>query len=213
MRAAKVVAAYHSTTDESARLTLDAPHGRGDRLVLASSPAARRVPRSRPRAAPLGCPAPTTGLRAVEDAAAPACWRCGPRRRSTEMLRRTGTDPLRGSRLFRFARARRAHVRRPAPEHARRFPSRRLPGRDRRAHRSRQPPLVRRRARARMAARRRIGDSLALVLLDLDDFKQVNDEFGHPAGDAVLRASASILDPVSAKSTSRPLRRRRVRRC
>jgi diguanylate cyclase (GGDEF)-like protein len=39
----------------------------------------------------------------------------------------------------------------------------------------------------------RIGDSLALVLLDLDDFKQVNDTHGHPAGDAVLRAVGEVL--------------------
>jgi diguanylate cyclase (GGDEF)-like protein len=39
----------------------------------------------------------------------------------------------------------------------------------------------------------RIGDSLALVLLDLDNFKQVNDTYGHPAGDAVLRAIGELL--------------------
>ncbi|TML08718.1 MAG: GGDEF domain-containing protein [Actinobacteria bacterium] len=40
----------------------------------------------------------------------------------------------------------------------------------------------------------RVGDSLALVLVDLDDFKSINDEFGHQAGDAVLRRVAAILD-------------------
>jgi diguanylate cyclase (GGDEF)-like protein len=39
----------------------------------------------------------------------------------------------------------------------------------------------------------RVGDSLAFVLLDLDDFKQVNDTHGHQAGDAVLRAVGRIL--------------------
>jgi diguanylate cyclase (GGDEF)-like protein len=39
----------------------------------------------------------------------------------------------------------------------------------------------------------RVGDSLALVLLDLDDFKRVNDTHGHQAGDAVLRAVGEVL--------------------
>ncbi len=39
----------------------------------------------------------------------------------------------------------------------------------------------------------RIGDSLALILIDLDDFKKVNDTYGHPAGDAVLRTIGEIL--------------------
>ena len=39
----------------------------------------------------------------------------------------------------------------------------------------------------------RIGGSLALVLLDLDDFKLINDTHGHPAGDAVLRAIGELL--------------------
>jgi diguanylate cyclase (GGDEF)-like protein len=39
----------------------------------------------------------------------------------------------------------------------------------------------------------RFGGSLALVLADLDDFKQVNDRYGHQAGDDVLRAFADAL--------------------
>ena len=40
---------------------------------------------------------------------------------------------------------------------------------------------------------RRYGMSGALLLLDLDDFKQVNDNFGHRAGDGVLTAVAVVL--------------------
>jgi diguanylate cyclase (GGDEF)-like protein len=39
----------------------------------------------------------------------------------------------------------------------------------------------------------RFGGSLSLILADLDDFKQVNDRFGHQAGDDALRAFAEIL--------------------
>jgi diguanylate cyclase (GGDEF)-like protein len=39
----------------------------------------------------------------------------------------------------------------------------------------------------------RFDGSLALVLADLDDFKQVNDRYGHQAGDDVLREFATVL--------------------
>ena len=43
---------------------------------------------------------------------------------------------------------------------------------------------------------RRRGDALALLLLDVDHFKRVNDTHGHPAGDAVLRALSATLMQV-----------------
>ncbi|MFO8155460.1 MAG: diguanylate cyclase [Pseudomonadota bacterium] len=40
---------------------------------------------------------------------------------------------------------------------------------------------------------RRSGQSLAVLLFDVDHFKMVNDTHGHPAGDAVLKALAEAL--------------------
>jgi diguanylate cyclase (GGDEF)-like protein len=44
-----------------------------------------------------------------------------------------------------------------------------------------------------VARAERHGGSVGLILADLDDFKSVNDEFGHPTGDLVLRAFAESL--------------------
>lgn len=40
---------------------------------------------------------------------------------------------------------------------------------------------------------RRYRSPLTLLMADIDDFKQINDEFGHPAGDSMLKEICSIL--------------------
>jgi diguanylate cyclase (GGDEF)-like protein len=46
---------------------------------------------------------------------------------------------------------------------------------------------------AELARVERFGGSLTVVMADLDSFKDVNDRFGHPAGDSVLREFARLL--------------------
>ena len=44
-----------------------------------------------------------------------------------------------------------------------------------------------------MARSRRMGRTGALLMLDLDYFKRVNDSLGHPAGDRVIKEIAGVL--------------------
>jgi diguanylate cyclase (GGDEF)-like protein len=53
---------------------------------------------------------------------------------------------------------------------------------------------MRRRLGEEVARAQRSGGRLACAIVDLDDFKQVNDRYGHPAGDALLREVAQALE-------------------
>jgi diguanylate cyclase (GGDEF)-like protein len=44
-----------------------------------------------------------------------------------------------------------------------------------------------------LARARRLASSVAVLLLDLDNLKDINDNYGHPAGDRALREVASVL--------------------
>ena len=44
-----------------------------------------------------------------------------------------------------------------------------------------------------LARAKRFGEPLTLVLADIDDFKRINDRWGHPTGDEVLKAFAGRL--------------------
>src|SRR5439155_15141089 len=46
---------------------------------------------------------------------------------------------------------------------------------------------------------RRQGVSLALILIDLDDLKRINDELGHAGGDALLAATGHLLGSGSRR--------------
>ncbi len=63
-----------------------------------------------------------------------------------------------------------------------------------------------------LARTKRYGDQLAVILLDVDHFKQVNDRRGHAAGDVVLAAVGNLFEPGAAYLRRRgALGRRRIR--
>jgi diguanylate cyclase (GGDEF)-like protein len=53
---------------------------------------------------------------------------------------------------------------------------------------------------SRFEQARRYGRPLSLVIVDIDYFKLINDQFGHSAGDGVLRGIAQILDHGTRRS-------------
>jgi diguanylate cyclase (GGDEF)-like protein len=56
--------------------------------------------------------------------------------------------------------------------------------------------LAEQRLAGEVSRSQRYGHPLTVLLLDLNDFKQINDRYGHAAGDAVLRAFAERLNGV-----------------
>ena len=65
----------------------------------------------------------------------------------------------------------------------------------------------------RLSARARQRDlGLAVVMLDIDRFKHINDTLGHPGGDKILRQVAALIrEGDASRGPGREVRRRRVR--
>jgi len=48
---------------------------------------------------------------------------------------------------------------------------------------------------------KRDGTSLSLILLDIDEFKHYNDNYGHPSGDDVLRTLSAAMNSIIQRAT------------